>query len=574
MPQGLLIFCWVVVGSILRFSNLTVKPPWTDEFATMVFSLGNQFQSVPLNQIIAPALLLQPLRHNSEATVQTVGTLILGQDNHPPLYFMLTHLWLKLLPQSGDYLSLWVARSLPALFGVLSIPLFYWMGRAIFSSRLAGQLAAALAAVCPYAVFLAQESRHYTFVLLFVILSVGCFVLATQSIAQGKKIGWAMVFGWILANALGLSAHYFFGITLLIEALTLINFLLRLAKAKIENFYPNCWRLIIVTLGTIGASAVWLALIIPKGYGNQMTGWIGNVYFDILTILGPIFQFLAAWISMLALLPVEADSWWIILPSGALMLAYFIWVMPLFWRGWRQNWQRPKFALGTKILWGGMASAVTIYLVTAYIGQIDITRGARYHFAYFPILLVLIASSLIPCWENANKVDQTQLAEQPTLVIKFLSFFRRDRRSAVILIWLMGLVSSITVVSNLGYQKYYRAEILLPIIEQHSASSILIATTHESLVQTGEMMSIAWEINQNPTQKDVNFLLLDKLTQNPDQLNQKLSNTLTQIPGAVDLWTVNFNTPVGLEQCQVDSIKFPYVDGYRYNHYLCPTSLK
>ena len=572
MPQGLFIFCWMVIGAILRFSNLAVKPPWTDEFATMVFSLGNQFQSVPLNQIISSELLLSPLRINGEATMHSVSSLILSQDNHPPLYFMLSHLWIQLFPQSSDYLSLWVARSLPALFGVLSIPLFYWMGKSIFSSRLAGQITAALAAVCPYAVFLAQESRHYTFVLLFVILSLGLFVLASQSAIRGKTVSWKIVFGWILANGLGLSAHYFFGITLLIEALTLIILLLRSAQVKIENFYPNCWRFAVTALGTISTSAVWLVVIIPQGYGNQMTAWIGNVYFDILTILGPIFQFLAAWISMLSLLPVEAESWWIIVPSGALMLAYFIWVIPLLWRGWRQNWQQPKLAVGTKVLWGAMASAITIYLVTAYIGQVDITRGARYHFAYFPILLVLIASSLIPCWEKGNKLDKTKRRNQTTLLSKILFFFRCDRRSAVIVIWLMGLISSITVVSNLGYQKYYRAEILLPIIEQHSTNQVLIATTHESLVQTGEMMGIAWEVHQQSSQKNIHFLLLDKLTQNPDQVNQKLSNALTEIPKAVDLWTVNFNTPIVLEQCQVDSSNFPYVDGYRYNHYLCPAS--
>ena len=98
MPQGLLIFYWMVIGAILRFFNLTVKPPWTDEFATMVFSLGNQFQSVPLNQTISSELLLSPLRFNGETTVYTVGSLILSQDNHPPLYFMLAHLWLKLFP--------------------------------------------------------------------------------------------------------------------------------------------------------------------------------------------------------------------------------------------------------------------------------------------------------------------------------------------------------------------------------------------------------------------------------------------------------------------------------------------
>ena len=110
MQQSLLIILWMLVGGILRFLQLEAKPPWTDEFATMVFSLGNNFTTVPLNQVISPETLLQPLRLSANAGIGDVAHLILSQDNHPPLYFVLAHLWLKLFHGTGEYLSIWVAR--------------------------------------------------------------------------------------------------------------------------------------------------------------------------------------------------------------------------------------------------------------------------------------------------------------------------------------------------------------------------------------------------------------------------------------------------------------------------------
>ena len=58
--NSILLVFWTIIGGILRFTNLGAKSPWTDEFATMVFSLGNDFRSVPLNQLISLDTLLQP----------------------------------------------------------------------------------------------------------------------------------------------------------------------------------------------------------------------------------------------------------------------------------------------------------------------------------------------------------------------------------------------------------------------------------------------------------------------------------------------------------------------------------
>jgi len=55
----------------------------------MVFSIGNNYQIVPLNQIISLDTLLAPLQSNHQATIGDVIKLVIQEDNHPPLYFIL-----------------------------------------------------------------------------------------------------------------------------------------------------------------------------------------------------------------------------------------------------------------------------------------------------------------------------------------------------------------------------------------------------------------------------------------------------------------------------------------------------
>lgn len=158
----LLLLLWIAIGIGLRLTNLEAKSPWTDEFSTMVFSLGNTFQPVPLDQAIALDVLLQPLQPNPEKGVGAVVQHLLTESNHPPLYFVLAHWWMQLFPtpltpsDNGGmeaYVSVWAARSLPALLGAASIPAVYGLSRLAFRSQLVSQLAAAMMAVSPTASF-------------------------------------------------------------------------------------------------------------------------------------------------------------------------------------------------------------------------------------------------------------------------------------------------------------------------------------------------------------------------------------------------------------------------------------
>ena len=220
----LLLLLWIAIGTTLRFTNLTQKSPWTDEFATMVFSLGNSFHSIPLNQAISIDTLLQPLQSQSGVGAGEVFHYLLTEDHHPPLYFMLFHWWIELFPNSGEYISLWAVRSLPALFGVASIPAIYGLGLLAFRSQLIAQIAGAMMAVSPYSIYLAQEARHYTLAILWVIASLSCLVVAIQDLKRRNILPIWLVIAWVMVNSLGMATHYFFSLTLCAEAIVLVRF--------------------------------------------------------------------------------------------------------------------------------------------------------------------------------------------------------------------------------------------------------------------------------------------------------------------------------------------------------------
>src|SRR4028119_1517827 len=119
--QLLLLLLWTAIAFILRFANLDLKPLWTDEFSTLVFSLGNSFRGVPIDRAIDLSTLLEPLQFRSGAGIADVLNHLLLESNHPPVYFMLAHSWMRLFAPSEDSL-VWIGRSLPALLGVISVP--------------------------------------------------------------------------------------------------------------------------------------------------------------------------------------------------------------------------------------------------------------------------------------------------------------------------------------------------------------------------------------------------------------------------------------------------------------------
>lgn len=546
----LVLLIWLIIGIGLRLTNLSAKPPWTDEFSTLVFSLGNSFLGVPLDQAIAPDILLQPLQPQPDANLHDVWKNLSHETNHPPIYFALAHLWMRLFPTQQGLVSLWGARSLAAIFGAISIPVIYIFSWIAFRSRLVAHLAAAMMAVSPYAIFLAQEARHYTLAILWVIASLTCFAIATRHLHNQTKIPIFLVLSWVIINALGIATHYFFVLTLATEGLVLLVFAVRYIPSNSKVFLSPSWqRIYSVAIGSLIAGIVWLPIFLQNSYGEDLTTWIQQPR-EGFAWLSPFFQAFAAWVTMLYLLPVEAPQLWIVIASGLVMLIFIIWVAPILVRGLKANLQQPDTRFVTQVLIGVVVGAIALFFVFTYFLGIDLTRGARYNFVYFPAVIVLLGAILAVTWRNFQG------------------------KKAVIVIWLMGFVSAVTVICNLGYQKYYRPDLLVNLIQQTSQVPILLATTQITHVQIGEMMGIAREFKIRNIDSPSPLFLLAHQDNDPNISTTTLEKTLNTLSQPFDLWLVNFHAPLGksVKQCTPHTQSLPGINGYEYKIYHCSTN--
>ncbi len=78
-------------------------------------------------------------------------------DPHPPLYYLLLHYWIA---HYGD--TPYYARLFSALFGTVTIPVIYLIGKRI-SGTVVGLAAAVILALSLFNIYFAQEARMYTF---------------------------------------------------------------------------------------------------------------------------------------------------------------------------------------------------------------------------------------------------------------------------------------------------------------------------------------------------------------------------------------------------------------------------
>ncbi len=550
---------WLIIGLGLRLTNLTGKPPWTDEFSTLVFSLGNSFLSVPLDQAITAELLLQPLQPQSTTNFSQVWLHLSHETNHPPLYFLLAHWWMQLFPTSAGLVSLWGARSLQLFLGAISIPAIYGLSWLSFRSVWTSQLTAAMMAVSPYGIFLAQEARHYTLAILWVIASLSCLVIVSTCIQGRKQLPLWIALIWIIINALGIATHYFFALTLGAEVLVLIA----LAQTQKQlPFFPPWWRIYASAIGTAIAGIVWLPIFLENTYGSKLTEWIQHSQMGF-AWLNPFFQAFAAWVTMLYLLPIETPHLAIIITSGLVMLIFLIWAAPILVRGFKINLEQPQTRFITQIFVGIVVGAIALFFIFTYFLGIDLTRGARYNFVYFPAVIVLLGASLGMCWHPPSELLET--GQQ-------IGRWGINGKKAVALIWLMGFASAITVVCNYGYQKYYRPDLLVQLIGQTSSAPVLIATSQTTHVQIGETMGIARELKiQNPKIPSFRFLLAHQ-DQDSHSSTIALENTFRNLPRPFDLWLVNFHAPppISVQECVSESRILPSVNGYDYKIYHCP----
>jgi uncharacterized membrane protein len=144
----LIVFLTIIAG-FLRFYHLDFNSLWLDEISTYTYSTGT-FEAM--------------------WTMMTTGT-----DYSPPLFFFLEHFVLEWFGK-GEL----TIRVLPALFGTLTVPAMYYVGKEFWDKNV-GVLAAGLVAFSPFLIYYSQDARTYSMALLLVIIGFYFFLKAVKS---------------------------------------------------------------------------------------------------------------------------------------------------------------------------------------------------------------------------------------------------------------------------------------------------------------------------------------------------------------------------------------------------------
>ncbi len=180
LAQGLAL---MLPALALRVARLSFQPLWWDEGWSLYFATSDPRSMLALTAV----------------------------DIHPPLYYLLLHLWIRLF--GPGVLSV---RLLSVVIGTAAVPLLFLIGRRLLGAK-GGLLAAFLLALSPFAVYYSQEVRMYGLVML---LGLAAWYFAVKwALGDG---GIAGLGGYVAAATAALYTQYYAAFLLLALNLVII----------------------------------------------------------------------------------------------------------------------------------------------------------------------------------------------------------------------------------------------------------------------------------------------------------------------------------------------------------------
>ena len=145
---------------------------------------------------------------------------VITVDNHPPLYFLLLGLVVRILGKTEFAL-----RFLSLACAVLTVPLLYATARRLIPrGHVAGLAAAALGALSPMYLWYGQEARMYTMVAFLSLLSFYLYFRAFFESNQ-SRLGW--IAAYVGISALLVLTHYLGALLIIAESVGLAVVLVR-----------------------------------------------------------------------------------------------------------------------------------------------------------------------------------------------------------------------------------------------------------------------------------------------------------------------------------------------------------
>lgn len=197
-----------VIGVVLRFVQLGAESYWVDE-------------------IIMGRLTTQP-------TPDLLAQLF--DSARAPLYPLLAHGWVKLFGASEA-----ASRSISAVFGALSIPLVYAVGRKLFDARV-GLIGALIMMLSPFHLYYSQEFRYYS---LTILVTLGTVWMLAHAIETRRMLH------FILFAVLAIVLFYAHPLVAALTVASLGLFFLARWKAHRPVLLPWLLSQVLVALGAL-----------------------------------------------------------------------------------------------------------------------------------------------------------------------------------------------------------------------------------------------------------------------------------------------------------------------------------
>lgn len=512
----LILILIISLGTFLRFWHLDTKPLWLDEVITALLSLGHNYNEIPLNTLITLPEINQFFLIKPGVSCQNIIENLVNNSTHPPAFFCLLSQGMQLLPD-GNSLH-WQIRSLPALWGTITILAIYFLNRIAFSNS-AGLMAATLMAVSPFAVYLSQEARHYTLPMLIITLSLICLIKIVQNISNFKQPNLLVLSTWIMLNTMGFYIHYFSILTYVAQLFIIVlvrakfspikddyivgnqldiddkaNFFLRNKKIfQGINFLKNLfdYRLIKYLLPMI-FFLPWIPVLL-KHSATTETGWMPPP-----ANIAPVYQTLVGWIIMVIAFPVEKQHILIKIVSGLMMIGIIILLGWYSVKGMKNIYRAPLTHLATYTLSLFIISCLGEFLIIIYLGQKDITVAPRYHFIYFPAVCALLGAILT----NKHNVAKLPPKSQSIFTQNIKSLLRADKLKWVII--LVGIISCIFSNYNLVFLKSYHPDRVADHLSENPHLPLVVLIGYNDTQDIALGLSFALEIDRrklpnNPT---------------------------------------------------------------------------
>jgi uncharacterized membrane protein len=530
----------LALGTLFRLWNLDLKPLWMDEIITAIFTLGKNYHDLPLDVLFPLQNVPEIFTYQTEVNCHQIAANLANQSTHPPLFFCGMYKWLGwMLPLGSEWLA--KLRSLPVLFGVISIAAIYGVNRLAFNQT-SGIIAAFMMAISPFAVYLSQEARHYTMPMFLITLALWGLMQIQQDILEQKRLRFVVVILWSFVNTIGLYVHYFFILALIAEIVTLF---LLIYRCEIRNKPQTYLTLIIAIIGILISFLPWLPIMLNH-FQSTETNWLPATMH-----IAPLYQTVISWILMVIALPVENQPLVITVICGCLMVSFAIWLGWQVWKGVKLLWLDEKTHLATLTLSSFTVVVLLQFFAIAYILGKDITIIPRYTFVYYPSFCALLAASI-----------------SKNLPSKLLVFF-------------VGVFSCVFVVANLVFQKPFQPEKTAQNMNLEPAIPVMLVVGYNNYqdVALGLSFALALEKVRNHTSSLHNFdsfAFLERSVNAPhfwDNLQQ-----MTIPASQMNLWIVGpgmrrreYPQEVGLSGdsiCTIDT-SHHYRIGIPYQLYRC-----